>query len=119
MTDRDVSGHCGQRLLVEHLADQPEILEHQHLRSVRDGDTGRFLSAVLQCVEAVVGEFRDFFAGSPDAEDAALLAGRVFQLAGHGMGAPWRVGVWLEFTVHWVNPGNPAICVTQIPNQTS
>ena len=47
MPDGDVALHGGQRLLVEHLADQAEVLEHQHLRTVGDGDTCRFLAAVL------------------------------------------------------------------------
>ena len=47
MADRDVALHRGQRLLVEDLADQPEILEHQHLRTVGDGDAGGLLAAVL------------------------------------------------------------------------
>ena len=46
------------------------------------------VTAVLQGVQAVVGEFGDFLAGSPDAEYAALFARFVLQLAGHI--APWR-----------------------------
>ncbi len=92
MADGDVAGHGGQGLLVEHLADQAEILEHQHLGAVGDGDAGRFLPAVLQCVEAVVGEFGDFLAGSPDAEYAALFFGGFFRLAGHAssLAGRWR-----------------------------
>ena len=75
--DRDVALHGGQRLLVEDLADQPEILEHQHLRAVGDGDACGFLAAVLKGVQAVVGELGDLFAGRPDAEYAALFSGFV------------------------------------------
>ena len=74
MPDRDVAFHRGQRLLVEDLTDQAEILEHQHLRAVRDGDAGRFLAAVLQRVEPVVRHLGDFFAGGPDPEHAAFFA---------------------------------------------
>ena len=47
MADGDVARHRGQGLLVEHLADQAEVLEDQHLRAVGDGDTGRLLASVL------------------------------------------------------------------------
>ena len=67
--------HGGQRLLVEDLADQAEVLEDQHLRAVGDGDARRLLAAVLQRVQAVVGELGDFFARRPDAEYATLFAG--------------------------------------------
>ena len=90
MTHGDVTRHGGQSLLVEHLTDQTEVFEHQYLRPVGDGDTGRLLAAVLQRVQAVVGELCDFLTRSPDAEYAALFFGGIFQLAGHG--PPWRVG---------------------------
>ena len=86
MPDGDVARHGGQGLLVEHLADQAEILEHQHLRAVGDRDTGGLLAAVLQRVQAVVGELGDILAGCPDSEYAALFAGLVLVvglLAGH------------------------------------
>src|SRR6185312_12349586 len=51
-------------------------LEHDDLRSVGDGDAGRLLPAVLQRVQPVIGELGHVLAGGPDAEDAALLAGR-------------------------------------------
>ncbi len=74
MPDRDVALHRGQRLLIEDLADQPEVLEHQHLRAVCDRDTCGFLAAVLQGVQAVIGELGDLFAGRPHAEYAAFFS---------------------------------------------
>ena len=74
MPDGDVALHRGQRLLIENLADQAEVLEHQHLRAVGDGDARRFLAAVLQRIQAVVGEFGHFFARRPDSEYATLFA---------------------------------------------
>ena len=71
--DGDVALHGGQRLLVEHLADQAEILEHQHLGAVGDGDARGLLATVLQRIQAVVGELRHFFAGRPDPEYAAFF----------------------------------------------
>ena len=79
VADGDVALHRGERLLVEHLADQAEILEHQHLRAVGDGDARGFLAAVLQRVQAVVGELRHLFARRPDAEYAALFSGFVLR----------------------------------------
>ena len=73
--DGDVAVHGRQRLLVEHLTDQAEVFEHQHLGSVGDGDTGGLLAAMLQRVQAVVGEFGDFFARGPDPEYATLFTG--------------------------------------------
>ncbi len=74
MPDGDVALHRGQCLLIEHLTDQAKVLEHQHLRAVGDGDTRRFLAAVLQRVQAVVGEFGNFFTRRPDTEHATLFA---------------------------------------------
>ena len=86
MPDRDMARHGGQRLFVEHLGDQAEILEHQHLGAVGHGDTGRLLTAVLESVKAVIGEFRNVLAGGPDAEDAAFFPGRALDLVGHDVG---------------------------------
>ena len=47
MSDSDVTVHRGQCLLVENLADQTQILEHQNLRTVGNRDARRFLPAVL------------------------------------------------------------------------
>ena len=94
MPDGDVALHGRQGLLVENLADQTEVLEHQHLRPVRHGDAGGLLAAVLQRVQPVIGEFGDFLAGRPYAEYTAFFAGRVFLghwlLGGHGRAAPGR-----------------------------
>ncbi len=96
VSDGDVAFHRGQRRLVEDLADQPEILEDQHLGAVGDRDTRGLLPAMLQGVQAVVGELGDVFTRRPDAEYATLFAGFwIGLLAGHGMAAP-RAG--------WVDP---------------
>jgi len=47
MSDGDVTWHRCEGLLVEHLADQPEILEHQHLGAVGHRNAGSFLTTVL------------------------------------------------------------------------
>ena len=88
MPDGDVALHCGQRLLVEHLAHQAQIFEDQHLGSVGYGDPGGFLAAVLQRIQAVIGELGNVFAWGPDPEYATLFTGgvQVFLglLDGHG-----------------------------------
>ena len=104
MADGDMSRHRGESLLIAYLADQTEILEYQHLGTVGDRDTRRLLTAVLQRVQAVVGELGDFLAGSPDAEDAALFTRFAFQLAGHG--PPWRVGGRPQCTGTSTSTGN-------------
>src|SRR5690606_1283253 len=73
VTDGDVAFQRGQHLLVEDLGDQPEVLEDHDLRAVAHRDARGFLAAMLQCVEAVVGQFGDFFTPSPDTEYAAFL----------------------------------------------
>ena len=81
MPDREVSAQRGQRPLVEDLGHQPHVLVDEDRAPVGGRDAGRLLPAVLQRVEAVVGELGDLLAGSPDAEDPAgvlraLLAGK-------------------------------------------
>ena len=81
--------HRGKGLLVEDLANQPEVLEYEDLRPVGDGDARRFLAAVLQRIKAVVGELGHLFARRPDAEYSTLFAGFLIGLrAGHDMAAP-------------------------------
>ncbi len=95
MPDGNVALHGGQRLLVEDLAHQPQVLEDQYLGAVGDGDAGSFLSAVLQRVQAVVGELGDFLAGGPHSEYAALFAGGILEFdrfVGHVAGCSLRRG---------------------------
>ena len=67
-----------ERRLVEDLADQAEVLVDDERTAVADRDAGGLLAAVLQRVEAEVGELGDLLAGRPDAEDAAgVLRARV------------------------------------------
>ncbi len=75
VADSDVARHGAQRLLVEHLADQAEVLEDQHLGSVGDGDACGFLAAMLQRVQAVIGEFGDVLARGPHPEYTAFFTG--------------------------------------------
>ena len=71
MADGQVALQGGQVALVEDLGDQAHVLVDHDLVAVADRDAGRLLAAVLQGVEAEVGELGDLLAGGPDPEDAA------------------------------------------------
>ena len=98
-----MASHGGQRLLIENLADQTEILEHQHLGSVGNGDACRLLATVLQRIKAVVGELGHILARGPDAEDAAflfrLVLFRLNRLEGHDGCSLGAVGDAAQSTV--------------------
>ncbi len=84
MADGHVAAQAGEHLLVEHLADETEILVDHDLASVTDGDARRFLTAMLQRVETVEAQLGDFLARSPDTEHAALLVRAVVCRVVHG-----------------------------------
>ena len=75
MADRDLALERLERRLVEDLGHQAHVLVDQDLAAVADRDAGGLLPAVLQRVETEVGQLGDFFAGGPDAEDAAGVLG--------------------------------------------
>src|SRR5258708_12161026 len=86
MPDRDVPVQGTQHTLVEHLGHQAHVLVDDDPRAVADGDAGRLLAAVLQCVETVVGELGDVLAGGPDPEYATCFPRRPIpriQIPGH------------------------------------
>ena len=88
VADGEVALERGQRGLVEDLGDQAHVLVDQDLAAVADRDAGRLLAAVLQGVEAEVGELRDVLAGGPDPEDAArVLRSLVVGVEGGGQPA--------------------------------
>ena len=63
-----------QHLLVEDLRDEAHVFDHGDLAVVGHGDAGALLAAMLQCVEAEVGEARYVLSRRDDAEDAATVA---------------------------------------------
>ena len=71
MADREVALERVERGLVEDLRDQAHVLVDQDLAAVADRDAGRLLAAVLEGVEAEVGQLGDVLARRPDPEDAA------------------------------------------------
>mgnify|MGYP007091948020 CR=1 FL=1 len=66
----------------------------EDLLAVADGDARGFLAAVLQRVEAEVGQLGDVLARRPDAEDTAGVLGSLFtgeQVVGQGSVSAWHV----------------------------
>jgi hypothetical protein len=73
--DRDVPLEGLEGGLVEDLGDQAHVLVDQDLGAVGGRDARGFLSAMLEGVEPVVGEFGDVLTGGEDTEDAAGVLG--------------------------------------------
>src|SRR4051812_32178082 len=49
--------------LVEYLGNQAHVFEYQDVLAIRRGDTGALLAAVLERVEAKIGQLGDLLAG--------------------------------------------------------
>ena len=71
MPQRQVTGEAIERQLVKGLGNQPDILVHPQASPIAGRDAGAFLPAVLQRVEAEIGEVRHLFPRRVDAEEAA------------------------------------------------
>ena len=86
VADRHPAGQRRQLRLVEHLVDEAHVLHRHHPAAVGDGDARALLAAVLQRVEAEVGEPCDVAVGGADrvvdAEDAAHQAPTALRDAG-------------------------------------
>src|SRR5262249_8313592 len=74
VADRHVALQRLQLLLVEDLGDESRVAQSGDVAALAGGDPGRLLAAVLECVEAEVGQPGDVMAGRVYAEDAALVA---------------------------------------------
>ena len=70
VADREVAAQAAQGRLVEDLADQPEVLVDDDGGAVGHRDPGRLLTAVLEGVQAEIGQLRDLLPRRPDTEDA-------------------------------------------------
>ena len=77
VADRHVALQRPQLLLVEDLGHQPGVAHRGDVAALAGGDPGRLLAAVLQRVEAEVGEPGDIVPGGVDAEDPAFIAGAI------------------------------------------
>ena len=76
MADGDVPVQRVEHGLVEDLGDQAHVLVDHDPGAVADRDARRLLAAVLERVQAVVGELGHILARRPDAEDPAGIPGR-------------------------------------------
>jgi len=76
VADREVAFQRLEDRLVEDLCDQAELLVDDDRAAVGHRHPAGLLAAVLQGVQAVVGQLGDVLAGGPDAEDTALLTDR-------------------------------------------
>ena len=74
VADRHVALQRPQLLLVEDLGDEARVAQRGDVPALAGGDPGRLLAAVLQRVEAEVGEPGDVVAGRVYAEDPAFVA---------------------------------------------
>ena len=73
VADRHVALERPQLLLVEDLGDEARVAHRRDVAALAGGDPGRLLPAVLERVEAEVGEAGDVVAGRVYAEDAAFV----------------------------------------------
>ena len=73
VSHRQITGHAGQNLLIKHLADQAHVLMQADLAFVEHGDARRFLAAMLQGIQAEVGEVGDRLFPCENSKDAAGL----------------------------------------------
>ncbi len=74
VADRHVALQGPQLLLVKDLRDQPRVAQGGDVASLTGRDPGRLLAAVLQRIEAEVGESGDVVPWREHAKDAALIA---------------------------------------------
>lgn len=73
MPDSDVSLQPFEDRLRENLGDQTHVLVDDHAFAVARGDAGGLLATMLQCIQAEVRKFADFFAWGPDTKYAASV----------------------------------------------
>ena len=75
MADRDLTFERVECRLIEDLRDQAHVLVDQDLLPVAHRDASRFLTTVLQRVQAEIGQLGDLFTGGPNTEHAARILG--------------------------------------------
>ena len=75
MPDGDIALQRFQQRLIKNARDQPHVFENQQAIVTADGHAGCFLTAVLNGIEAKIGQFGYFLARRPHAKYAAFFAG--------------------------------------------
>ena len=89
VANRNRSGQRCQRRFVEDVIDVAHLANEPHALAVGRGNAGAFLSAMLQRVEAQVGQLRRLRV-SVDAEDTAFVAELIEHFfSGTPKGAPY------------------------------
>src|SRR5207302_5642917 len=73
VSQRQVAGQPFERGLVEGLRHQAHVLVHSQLASVGGRDAGALLAAVLQRVEAEIGQVRDVITRRLNGEEPAFF----------------------------------------------
>ena len=76
MADGEVALERRERAVVEDVGDEAHVLDDVDVLAVAHGHARRLLAAVLQGVEAEIGQVGDGLARRIDAEDPACLAPR-------------------------------------------
>jgi hypothetical protein len=74
VADGRIAAQAVELLLVEDLRDEAHVAEHGQPALVGDGDSGRFLAAVLEREEPEEGDARDVALRGADAEHSAHQA---------------------------------------------
>ena len=77
MPDGHLAGQRREIAFRENARDQAEVLFHHDGLAVAGRDACRFLAAVLQRLQAEVGDTRGVALGCPHTKDRALVFGRV------------------------------------------
>ena len=71
MADGEIAAQGIKTRLGEHLRDEPHVLVDEDLGAIAHGNPCGLLPAVLECIEAEVGQLRHVVTRSPDPEDSA------------------------------------------------
>ncbi len=74
MADRHVTGQRAQFVFVEDLGDQSGVAHGGDVAALAGGDAGRLLTAMLERVQAEVGQARNVVSGCEDSEDATFVS---------------------------------------------
>ena len=77
MPDGVVARQRREVAFIEDLRDQPDVFVHADRSPIGHGDARRFLSAMLQRIQAKERHARDIFVRRVDADDAAFFVGSV------------------------------------------
>ena len=85
MPDRQMPFERREVTLVEHLRDEPHVLDHGDRLAIADRDAGGLLPAMLQRVQAQIRLVRDRLPGRVHPEHAAGFARMIVELVGFPM----------------------------------